>query len=536
MSDTLPVWKKRPPGQIIFSELRVLFAVFLAITVNCGAAEIQQVSAARAGPVSSLAFSRDGETIAVGAPPGIRLFKSSNGSRIRDIETGGLNVKSVCFSPDGRNIAAGLYNYITVWNVQNGELLKKAEGTFGRVSALDFGEGGEKLAAACQDGTARIYDAAELKEQWKTTVRGRPLTGISLSNDGKTLAVSAGGYIAVCDPGDPSSAVKLEGHRGNVLAFRMRKDKGRIVSIGSDRSLRFWDTASGKEICSLSDHNAGISSLAVGENWKLCATGYTEGTLILRDTDSGKPLHRIGDIKSRISAVALGPDSRRLACATAAFGKNLVLWRVDPEALINFGGIAIGSGEIEADYLDKYERGVVAELNMARTRPGEYVEFLKEHRKRFKDDKNYKGPGRGTVRTREGVKAVDEAIAYLEEVKPIGRLDPSKGLSLAAEDHAGDIGPKGIMGHTGSDGSTIKDRIERHGKWEKLIGENIAAGPIQPREIVMQLIIDDGVPGRGHRENIYNSKFGVIGVSIEKHKSYRNVCVMDFAGDFRDAR
>ena len=172
-------------------------------------------------------------------------------------------------------------------------------------------------------------------------------------------------------------------------------------------------------------------------------------------------------------------------------------------------------------------------MNFARTRPKEFAKHL-ETLSKYYDGKLIKMPGEVPVMTREGVSAVKEAIRYLKSVEPVGQLRAARGLSLAAKDHLKDQSQSGETGHTGRDGSQPHDRIERHGKWRGLSGENIAYGDHNPRMIVMQLIIDDGVPDRGHRKNIFTSRFRVTGVAIGTHTVYRTMCVITYAGGFED--
>ena len=64
----------------------------------------------------------------------------------------------------------------------------------------------------------------------------------------------------------------------------------------------------------------------------------------------------------------------------------------------------------------------------------------------------------------------------MQNQKALGPLTWSKGLECAARDHVKDTGPKGVTGHTGCDGSSMSDRIERYGEWDVTVGENISYG------------------------------------------------------------
>ena len=177
---------------------------------------------------------------------------------------------------------------------------------------------------------------------------------------------------------------------------------------------------------------------------------------------------------------------------------------------------------------------MLAETNLARSAPQRYAGYLRDLRQQF-IGRSYRMPGTADfVLTTEGVPALDEAIRFLQNQAPLAALSWSPGLSEAAADLARDEGQSGETGHSGSQSGDMQQRIERHGTWLTRIAENIGYGPDTARLMVMQLIIDDGVPGRGHRKNIFNPSFKVAGAACGPHPTFRNMCVMEFAAGFRD--
>lgn len=193
--------------------------------------------------------------------------------------------------------------------------------------------------------------------------------------------------------------------------------------------------------------------------------------------------------------------------------------------------LILNKGVKNLDFLSDPEKEVISELNSARTNPAKFAEYLIDF-KRFYLGKYIHIARQNSIITKEGVTAVNEAIDFLKSIKPLKPLRVSKGLSLAAKSHAKDQSSKGTTGHRGSDSSSPMDRMNRYGEWKIKAAENLSYGPGNPRHIVIFLIIDDGVKNRGHRKNIFNANFNVVGVSINVHSRFGTMCVIDFAASY----
>ena len=175
-------------------------------------------------------------------------------------------------------------------------------------------------------------------------------------------------------------------------------------------------------------------------------------------------------------------------------------------------------------------RAIVHEMNLARQNPALYATYVEQVRSHF-DGRLLLLPGQTRIYPGEGLRAVNEAVRFLRSAHPEQPLQFSAGMSHAAADHCAEQ-IDGEIGHEGRAHSNPGTRISRYGIWSISWGENVAYGKSSARDIVLALIIDDGVAGRKHRRNIFNPKFRFAGAAYGPHARYRSVCSIDFAGGY----
>jgi uncharacterized protein YkwD len=185
---------------------------------------------------------------------------------------------------------------------------------------------------------------------------------------------------------------------------------------------------------------------------------------------------------------------------------------------------AAGYGPVGGDA--QLSREVLAEMNLMRSDPQAYIAVLQDYRRQFQGDIVVR-PGRINIQTREGVSAVDEAIAFLRRQKPMEPLTPDLILALTAGDHVADQGPSGFIGHYGSDGWDFATRVARRGG-DPYGGENISYGYDTAREVIIQLLVDDNIEDRGHRVNLFRDGYVRAGVSCGPHAVFNHMCVIDY--------
>jgi uncharacterized protein YkwD len=253
--------------------------------------------------------------------------------------------------------------------------------------------------------------------------------------------------------------------------------------------------------------------------------------------DDGVPSrgHRanIMDPAYRVVGVALGPHKTIRTMCTIDFAHQYETTAV--AAVVEEWDLSVVDTARKAEYMSDLEKDIVREVNKVRVNGPEYGEQYIRPRAGYFERLVYHEPGASWEQTtKEGAAAVKECVRELGESPRLVVLLPTQGLCQAARDHCRDMGTKGLTGHNGSDGCTPADRMGRHGKWSGSVAESLAFGRTDAVNIVVGMLIDDGVPSRGHRRNIMKEAIRFIGAPCGPHRQLRNMCTMDFAEGWRD--
>jgi uncharacterized protein YkwD len=172
------------------------------------------------------------------------------------------------------------------------------------------------------------------------------------------------------------------------------------------------------------------------------------------------------------------------------------------------------------------------EINSIRADASGYIALLNSIKGNF-DGNTYKERGKVSYETEEGVTAVDEAIAYLTGLTAMDPLFREEGMNFACKDHVEDTGLSGTFGNTGTDDSTVEDRVDKYGLALNPSQSN-AYGKVTAQDVLLRMIIDDGNAERSNRLNIFISTNNNTGIHSGIHNVTGHMSCVTFAEKYDD--
>ncbi len=296
--------------------------------------------------VNAVTFSPDGQIIASSAQDStIRLWRTFPGNLSPEIQTLAGHqgrVWSIAVSPDGRTLVSGGEDLtVRLWNVATGECLNEWEAHTAWVRFVAFSPDGRQIASASYDRSIKIWDVANIPDFFEKsgmfiptclhTLIGhqQPVSAIAFSPDGQQLVSSSfDKTIKLWDTNSGKCVKTLLGHRNRIWTVAFHPNGTQIASGGDDNHTKIWDLERGCCIKTIVGHTNAILSVKLSPDGSYLASGNEDTTIRIWRIDREKIVQTLREHTNRVWSVNFSPDGRLLASGSADYTIKLWDWQV----------------------------------------------------------------------------------------------------------------------------------------------------------------------------------------------------------------
>lgn len=312
-----------------------------------------KTTANQPAPVTALAFSPDGATLAAGGYRVVRLLDPASGAVKRTLTGPADQVQTLAWSTDGKLLAAaggvpGQAGEVVLFDVAAGKLARRLTGHADAVYAVAWKPGGTELASGSLDKTIRIWDAAAGRQTRLLKHHADAVLGVAYSPDGKWLATGSVDRSAkLADTASWKIAGSLTAHGDAVTRVRFNHDGTLLATAGADRTVRIWKVEIGKMENPQRTLGAGdtITDCAFSADGSLFVVGSADRVVRVWNGDGAQHRRDIKDAADWVYSVAVARDGALIAAGTQE-GKVL-FWNANEGRLLRSVHLLPGGAKIE---------------------------------------------------------------------------------------------------------------------------------------------------------------------------------------------
>jgi WD40 repeat protein len=285
------------------------------------------------GIVCAIAWSRDGETLAVaGEASAVSLWDIHTGQCLQLLGGYTRRIWSVAFHPSNNIlVTVGRDQCIKLWHLKTGKCLRILQGYTGRVWSVVFSPDGKFLASAV-DQTVQLWDGLNQKYNKALCDHNCEVSTVVFCQNQQPeneQILASGSYdrtIKIWNASKGQCLRTLEGHTGFVFSLAANPDGKTIASSGADHTIKIWNVNTGQCLKTLEAHTGWIFSLAWSSDGKILASGSADGSVKLWDTQTWECMNVLQGHQGWVYSVDFSPDNQMLVSGGSDL--NIRLWNI----------------------------------------------------------------------------------------------------------------------------------------------------------------------------------------------------------------
>ncbi len=281
--------------------------------------------------VTALAFTPDGNELAVSGYHEITLWNPAGGKLLRRIRNVAQRTHSLDYSPDGAWLATagglpGQLGEVALFNPTNGALARVLGTLPDTALALSFSPDGSRLAVGSADNSIRIYEVGTGKEHLVIQQHADWVMSIAWSRDGAHLASASRDRTArVYATTNGDLETSYTAHQGPVLAVAFAEDDKRVCSAGRDKKIHLWDPKDGKAAGEITGFDEDIFKLVVFE--KFIFSCSADKRIRQHAIDTKELIRTFSGHNDWVYSLAIDGKTRRLA--SGSYDGEVRVWNLD---------------------------------------------------------------------------------------------------------------------------------------------------------------------------------------------------------------